>query len=86
MAFLSGNNLASHTLGFVGYKGMNLAGVMDWRGNMILFFLEMPIILILIFLLKFFPILNKTLFENQVPEGDIVTTIEPQVQSFLEKN
>jgi cell division protein FtsI/penicillin-binding protein 2 len=37
------------------------------------------------FFAEIFSNIHKTLFENKAPEGDIVTTIEPQVQSFLEK-
>ncbi|OGJ12294.1 hypothetical protein A2432_00350, partial [Candidatus Nomurabacteria bacterium RIFOXYC1_FULL_43_8] len=83
--FYPGSNLASHTLGFVGYKGDVLGGryglerqyestlSRNINNPYINFFAEV------------FSNINKTLFENEIPEGDIVTTIEPQVQGFLEK-
>ena len=83
--FYPGGSLASHTLGFVGYKGNELGGRYGLErqydselarnaGNpYVNFFAEV------------FSNMRKTLFENKAPEGDIVTTIEPQVQNFLEK-
>ena len=37
------------------------------------------------FFAEVFSNINKTLFKNEAKEGDIITTIEPTVQSFLEK-
>ena len=83
--FYPGTNLASHTLGFVGYKGDELGGryglerqydatlSRNTNNPYVNFFAEV------------FSNINKTLFKNEVPEGDIVTTIEPQVQNILEK-
>jgi len=83
--FYPGGNLASHTIGFVGYNDNGLGGRygLERQYNPVLarntgnpyinFFAEV------------FSNLRKTLFENKVPEGNIVTTVEPQVQSFLEK-
>lgn len=83
--FYPGDNLASHTLGFVGYKGDDLGGRygLEREYNDILsrnkdnpyvnFFAEV------------FTNINKTLFSSDAKEGNIVTTIEPVVQSFLEK-
>ncbi len=83
--FYPGGSMASHVLGFVGYKGDDLGGRygLERQYNGILarnnadpyvnFFAEV------------FSNLNKTLFESDKKEGDIVTTIEPQVQNFLEK-
>ena len=50
-----------------------------------IFFLKIKIILILIFFAEVFSNINQTLFSDDAKEGDIVTTIEPSVQSFLEK-
>ena len=83
--FYPGASLASHTLGFVGYKGDELGGryglerqynteLARNNGNpYINFFAEV------------FSNINKTLFQNGVREGDVITTIEPSVQDFLEK-
>ena len=35
------------------------------------------------FFAEVFSDINKTLFKDERPEGDIVTTIEPSVQNFL---
>jgi len=83
--FYPGKNLASQSLGFVAYQGDELSGrygierqyddVLSRNKNnpYINFFAEV------------FSNINNTFFNNQSKEGDIVTTIEPGVQSFLEK-
>ena len=83
--FYPGGTLASHILGLVGYKGTELGGryglerqynselTRNSDNPYVNFFAEV------------FSNLHKELFENDSKEGDIVTTIEPNVQSFLEK-
>ena len=83
--FYPGESMAAHSLGFVGYKGDDLGGryglerqynaelSRDKDNPYVNFFAEV------------FSNIEDALFEGKVPEGDIVTTIEPQVQSFLEK-
>lgn len=83
--FYPGLNMASHTLGFVGYKGDELGGryglerqydqvlVRNKDNPYVNFFAEV------------FSDINKTLFESDLKKGDVVTTIEPKVQEFLEK-
>lgn len=83
--FYPGETLASHTLGLVGYKDSELGGryglerqynkELARNGNSpyVNFFAEV------------FSNINKTLFKNGIIEGDVVTTIEPTVQNFLEK-
>jgi len=83
--FYPGGNTASHALGFVGYNGNSLEGRygLERQYNSILsrdkdnpyvnFFAEV------------FSDLNESLFLNKTKKGDIVTTIEPNVESFLEK-
>ena len=83
--FYPGGNLASQTLGFVGYKGNDLAGryglERQYNGELsrdkdnpyVNFFAEV------------FSNLGKTIFSDESKEGDVVTSIEPTVQSFLEK-
>ncbi|MDO8659693.1 MAG: penicillin-binding protein 2 [Candidatus Parcubacteria bacterium] len=83
--FYPGENMASHTLGFVGYKGDELGGRygLERQYNGVLARNDdNPYINIFA---EVFSNLQKTLFESDKKEGDIVTTIEPQVQNFLEK-
>ncbi|MFA4975107.1 MAG: penicillin-binding protein 2 [Candidatus Paceibacterota bacterium] len=82
--FYPGSNLAAQSLGFVAYNNNDLAGRygLERQYNDLLsrnknnpyvnFFAEV------------FSNINKTLFSDDTKEGDIVTTIEPNVQSFLE--
>ena len=83
--FYPGGSLASHALGFVGYKGNELGGrygierqynselSRDKDNPYINFFAEV------------FSNIDQTLFKDKVKGGNIVTTIEPAVQGFLEK-
>ena len=84
--FYPGGSLASHALGLVGYKGDDLGGRYGLereynteltRNN------DSPYVN---FFAEVFSNINSTLFsKGEGKEGDIVTTIEPQVQNFLEK-
>lgn len=78
-----GGKLAAHTIGFMGYDGNTLTGrygleryyndVLARRGDtQINFFAEM------------FGELASVVFERKPREGDIVTTIEPTVQTAVE--
>jgi len=83
--FYPGGPLASHTLGLVGYKESELGGRYgierfyntelgrDNTNPYVNFFAEV------------FSNVNSNLFKDKKSEGDLVTTIEPEVQSFLEK-
>ena len=83
--FYPGGSLASNTLGLVGYKGDQLAGryglereyndVLSQNENnpYVNFFAEV------------FSNINKKISKSQELNGDVVTTIEPMVQGFLEK-
>lgn len=83
--FYPGSNLASQSLGFVAYKGDELAGryglerqyndqlSLDKDNPYINFFAEV------------FSNINDSIFNSESLKGDIITTIEPSVQSFLEK-
>lgn len=83
--FYPGGNLASHVLGFVGYKGDELAGrygiekkfndtlSQDENNPYVNFFAEV------------FSNINKKLFSETEINGDVVMTIEPRVQGYLEK-
>ena len=84
-SFYPGGYMASTTLGLVGYKDKNLGGryglersynnVLNRSDNnpYVNFFAEV------------FSDINKTFFKQEKKEGDVVTTLEPQVQNFLEK-
>ena len=79
-----GEEMAAHTVGFIGYKGDELAGryglerfyedVLGRSGDsaFVNFFAEI------------FSNIEKSVNPEKSPEGDIVTTIEPTVQSMLE--
>ena len=83
--FYLGENLASHTLGFVGYKGDELGGryglerqydqelSRNKNNPYVNFFAEV------------FSNINQALRGTEEREGNIITTIDPAVQSFLEK-
>jgi len=83
--YYPGNTLAAQTIGFVGYKGDTLTGryglesyyndVLNRKGQN----------LYINFFAELFTNLSETLFDrNQEEEGDLVLTIEPTVQAFLE--
>jgi len=83
--FYPGSNLASHTIGFVGYQGNVLAGRYGLErqyDTVLARSVDNPYIN---FFAEVFSNIHNTLFTNQTPEGDVVTTIDPQVQDFLEK-
>lgn len=83
--FYPGGTMAAQTLGFLGYKGDDYAGryglerqyddvlSKDKDDPYVNFFAEV------------FSNINNTLFKNVTKKGDIVTTIEPDVQTFFEK-
>ena len=83
--FYPGSNLASQSLGFVAYKGDDLGGRYGLErqyNNELSRNKDNPYIN---FFAEIFSNINKTLFSDKSLEGDIVTTIEPSVQTFLEK-
>ncbi|HEU0085860.1 MAG TPA: penicillin-binding protein 2 [Candidatus Paceibacterota bacterium] len=83
--FYPGNEMAAQTLGFVGYRGEELGGryglerqydellSRDKDEPYVNFFAEV------------FSNISESLFETKTKKGDIVITIEPIVQGFLEK-
>jgi stage V sporulation protein D (sporulation-specific penicillin-binding protein) len=83
--FYPGGKLAANTLGLVAYKGDELGGryglerqyndvlTRDSDNPYVNFFAEV------------FSNINKTFFDKGAKEGNVVTTIEPEVQNFLEK-
>ena len=83
--YYPGESIAARTLGFVGYDGNDLVGryglekyyedVLSRKGNQVYvnFFAEI------------FSNIKQTITDNSKREGEIVTSIEPIVESFLEK-
>lgn len=83
--FYPGSNLASHTLGFVGYKGDELAGrygIERQYNDVLSRNKDDPFIN---FFAEVFSNIKTSIFKNEIKKGDIVTTLEPEVESFLEK-
>lgn len=83
--FYPGGSLASHVLGFVGYNGNELGGrygLERYYDSELSRNKDNPYIN---FFAEVFSNINRSLFKGETREGDIVTTIEPAVQSFLEK-
>ncbi len=79
-----GGTLASHILGLVGYKEAELGGRygLEREYNTELIRDNNPNVN---FFAEIFSDINKTFFKNEIMRGDLVTTIEPTVQNFLEK-
>lgn len=83
--YYPGNNMAAHTLGFIAYKDDELAGrygleryydsVLN-RNNDSVF---------VNFFAEIFSNLQDRISSSKEPEGDIVTTIEPTVEAYLEE-
>lgn len=83
--FYPGANLASHTLGFVGYKGDELGGRYGLErqyNNILSQNQNNPYVN---FFAEIFSNINQKLFKEKELNGDIITTIEPGVQGLLEK-
>lgn len=83
--FYPGNSLASQSLGFVAYKGDELGGRYGLErqyDNELSRNKNEPYVN---FFAEVFSNISKTFFSDKSSEGNIVTTIEPSVQSFLEK-
>lgn len=82
--FYPGDTMASHTIGVVAYKGDDLSGRYGLErtyDNVLNRSKDDPYVN---FFAEVFSNINKTFFDNNSKEGDIVTTIEPRVESVLE--
>lgn len=79
-----GDRLASQVLGFVGYSGDDLLGQYGLEREYNDVLSRSKDDLYVNFFAELFTNLNKTLFRDPHAEGDIVTTIEPQVEHSLE--
>jgi cell division protein FtsI/penicillin-binding protein 2 len=79
-----GDSMAAHTIGFIGYKGDELAGRYGLER-----FYESTLArsgdeAFVNFFAEIFSNIQKAVTPGESPQGDIVTTIEPTVESFLE--
>ncbi|MBP9840001.1 MAG: hypothetical protein KBC44_03445, partial [Candidatus Pacebacteria bacterium] len=83
--FYPGNNMASHTLGFVGYRGDELGGRYGLERSYNEELSRNKDNPYLNFFAEVFTNLKDNLFDDDTREGDVVTSIEPQVQNLLEK-
>ncbi|MES2315691.1 MAG: penicillin-binding protein 2 [Patescibacteria group bacterium] len=80
-----GGDLASHTLGLIGYQGDELAGRYGLErqyNNVLSLNNNNPYVN---FFAEVFSNISKNFFDESSKNGDIVTTIEPNVQDFLQK-
>ena len=82
--FYPGGTMASQTLGFVGYQGNTLVGQagLEREYNDVLSRSESD--LYVNFFAELFTNLHKTFFSDPHAQGDVITSIEPQVQHTLE--
>lgn len=83
--FYPGGDLASHALGLVAYNGADLGGRYGLERQydpVLKRSADNPYIN---FFAEVFSNINKTFFKNEAREGDVVTTIDPLVQEFLDK-
>lgn len=83
--FYPGDNLASHSIGFVAYDGDDLGGrygLERYYNTELSRKVENPYVN---FFAEVFSNINKHFFTNDLREGDLVSTIEPVVQANLEK-
>lgn len=79
-----GGSLASHVLGLVGWKGEDFGGRYGLENKYNTELLRENTNLYKSFFVEIFSNLNQAIWSDTTREGDIVTTIEPQVQGFLE--
>lgn len=82
--FYPAGSLASHILGFVAYNDLELAGRYGLERYYEETLKKNPASAYNNFFAEFFSNVKGTLGDNHGVEGDIVTTIEPSVQIFLE--
>jgi stage V sporulation protein D (sporulation-specific penicillin-binding protein) len=83
--YYPGENLASHVLGFVGYRGEDYSGRYGLENyyNDVLQRNDKNVYVN--FFAEIFSDIHSSFTDTGTIEGDIVSTIEPNVQSFLEK-
>ncbi len=83
--FYPGGNVASHTIGFVGFKGDEIAGRYGLESYYNSTLMRQKKDLYVNFFAEVFSNIKTSLFNNDEKEGNVVTSIEPVVQDFLTK-
>ncbi len=78
-------SLASHVLGFVGFKGEDLGGRYGLENQYDTVLKRSDENVYVNFFAEIFSDIHKTLTDTGTIEGDIISTIEPNVQAFVEK-
>lgn len=82
--FYPGKDLASHAIGFVAYKDNDLGGRYGLEQQYDDILLRDNSDVFNNFFAEFFSDVNKLIKKEQHPRGSIVTTIDPEVQSFVQ--
>ncbi len=83
--FYPGESMASHSLGFVAYKGDDLSGRYGLErqyDSVLKRDIDNPYVN---FFAEVFSNINDSFFKGETKEGDVISTIEPVVQEFLDK-
>jgi cell division protein FtsI/penicillin-binding protein 2 len=83
--YYPGETLASQVLGFVGFKGDDLGGRYGLENQYESVLKRTSENVYVNFFAEIFSDIHKTFTDTGTIEGDIVSTIEPSVQGFLEK-
>lgn len=83
--FYPGEKLASHALGFVGFKGDDFSGRYGIEKYYDDVLSRSKDNLYINFFAEVFSNIKNTIFKGSQKEGDIVTSIEPVVQGYIEK-
>lgn len=83
--FYPGGDLAAHTLGIVGFKGDEVAGRYGLERSFEETLRRGGDTVYVNFFAEVFSNISKTITKKSELEGDVVTTIEPNVQQFLER-
>ncbi len=83
--FYPGGNLASHSLGLVGYQGNEFAGRYGLERKFDATLAQNSDNPHVNFFAEVFSNINKSLFDEEGKSGDVITTIDPVVQDILEK-
>jgi len=79
-----GDSMAAHTIGLIGYSGDTIAGRYGLERQHEAILVRTRDNAFANFFVEIFANIKKTVAPDQELEGDIVTTIEPSTQAFLE--
>jgi len=81
-----GGNLASHVIGFLGYKGNDFGGRYGLEHQYEALLDREDGSVYVNFFAEIFSNINNTIIKGESLKGDIITTIEPTTQDYLEKS